>query len=114
MVVRKPSVFLQPRKLRISGTCPLKYQRLPAEIQGQFEDHLSKYTDGSKGQGQVASTEVYQWLIFGIYIPNQSLIFTEEAHAQAVAGLNPDHPFLEKVIYKMNHLATDRYDIHLC
>ena len=73
-------------------------------------------------------------------ITDQSSIFTAEARAllfaleyievsvrrnfviysdsfsclQAVAGLKTDHPILEKVILKMNSLATADYDIHLC
>ena len=31
----------------------MEYQWLHAEIQGQFEDHLSKYTDGSTDQGSI-------------------------------------------------------------
>ena len=58
---------------------------------------------------------------FGVHIPKQSLICTAYAvysdsfsYLQAVAGLKTDHPFVAKVIHKMNQLATDGYDIHLC
>ena len=43
-LLRKPSVILQLTELRKSGTHPLEYQRLHAEIQCQFEDHISVYT----------------------------------------------------------------------
>ena len=33
---------------------------------------------------------------------------------QAAAGLKTDYPFVAKVIHKMNQLASDGYDIHLC
>ena len=33
---------------------------------------------------------------------------------QAVARLKMDHPFMAKIIHKMDQLATDGYNIHLC
>ena len=49
-------------ELRKSGTHPLEYQRLHAQIQGQFEDHFSIYTDGSKDHGRIAAAAVCQQL----------------------------------------------------
>ena len=60
----------------LNWTHPLEYQRLHAEIQDQFEDHFSRYTDGSKDQGRVAAAAVCRQLKLGIRIPDQSLIFT--------------------------------------
>ena len=121
----------------MSGTHPLDYQRLQIEIQNQFEDHFSIYTDGCKDQSQVAAVAVCQRNKFGICIPEQSSTFTAEAHAlflaleisnytkyivysdlfsclQAIAMFKTNHPFMATVIYKMNQLATAGYDIHLC
>ena len=39
-LLKKPSVCLPLTELRKLGTHPPEYQRLPAESQGQFEDHL--------------------------------------------------------------------------
>ena len=87
-----------------------------------------------------AAGAVCQWLKFAVCIPDQSSISTAEVQAicfalecienfnytnyvvysdlfsclQAIAGLKTDHPFVAKVIFKMNQLATDGYNIHLC
>ena len=57
-LLRKPSLILQLIELRKSGTHPLEYQRLHAEIKSQFEDDLSIYIDGSKDQCHVAAAAV--------------------------------------------------------
>ena len=48
-LLTKPCIIFQLTELR-SGIHPLEYQRLHIEIESQFEDHLSIYTDGSKDQ----------------------------------------------------------------
>ena len=136
-LLRKPSVILQLTELRKSGTHPLEYQRLHAKIQCQFEDHISIYTDGSKDQGHIAAAAAFLRLKFGVQIPDKSCIFKVEAQAlglalecivdsdytnyvvysdsfsclQAISGLKTDHPFVGKVISKMNQLTADGYDL---
>ena len=77
---------------------------------------------------------------FGVCLPDQNLIFIAKAWTlflalecirvfnctkyvvysdsssclQAVAGLKTDHSFVAKIVYKMDQLATDGYDIHVC
>ena len=79
---------------------------------------------------------VCQWNKFGVCLPDQSSIFTAEARAlllvseftevsnytkylvhsdsfsclQAVARLKTDHPFVAKIIYKMDQLPIGGYD----
>ena len=137
-LLSKPSIILT--ELRKVGTHLLEYQRLHIEIQDQFEDHISTYTDSSKDQNRVAATAVCQQNKCCVCLPDQSYIFTAEAQAlllalecidvsnytkyvvysvsfsclQAVAMLKLDHPFVAKIIYKMDQLAPDGYNIHLC
>ena len=85
LVLRKPLVILQLMELTKSGTHPLEYQRLYAEIQGQFEDHFSIYTDGFKDDGHVAAAAVCWQKNIGVRLPDQSSIFTAEARALCLA-----------------------------
>ena len=78
-LLRKPSVMLRLTELRRSGTHPFEYQWLHVEIQDQFEDHLSIYTDGSKDQNRVAAAAVCQWKKFGVCMLDESSIITAEA-----------------------------------
>jgi hypothetical protein len=137
---RRPSVILRLAELRKSAMHPLTYQKLHADIQHEYADHYSIYTDGSKDKGRVAAAAVCRGLEVVTRIPDQSSIFMTEARAlllaleyieasdrrdyiiysdsfsclQAVANLKIEHPILKKVILKMNALATADHDIHLC
>ena len=78
-LLRKLSIILRLMKLKKFVTYPLKYQRLHVELRGQFEDHLSVYTDSFKDQSRVAAVPVCQQKKFGICMPGQSSIYTVEA-----------------------------------
>ena len=75
-LLRKLLVILRLAELRKSGMHPLEYQRLHAEIHGQFEDHLSIYTDGSKDKVHVAAAAVCQLIKLSV---SKRSSFTAEA-----------------------------------
>ena len=72
-------VILQLTEMRKSGTHPIEYHRLHAEIQGQFVDHLPIYLFTFMVL-KTKAPAVYLWLKFSVRIPNQSSIVTPGAH----------------------------------
>ena len=85
--------------------------------------------DGSKDQGHIVAAGLFRQLRFSVHIPDQSLVLTVKTWALCLAleciedsnytnyvvyrdsfsclqaGLKSDHPFIAKVIFKMNQLC---------